>query len=106
MSTLIVTLRTGEEKTIQARDGRSVMEAIRDSGIDEIMAICGGGCSCATCHVFVDPAFADRTSPLSPDESDLLDCSDHRNDQSRLSCQIRMSPELEGLRVTIAPEDD
>lgn len=106
MSTLIVTLRTGEEKIIQARDGRSVMEAIRDSGIDEIMAICGGGCSCATCHVFVDPAFTNRTSPLGPDESDLLDCSDHRNDQSRLSCQIRMSPELDGLRVTIAPEDD
>lgn len=106
MSTLIVTLRTGEEKIIQARDGRSVMEAIRDSGVDEIMAICGGGCSCATCHVFVDPAFADRTSPIGADESDLLDCSDHRNDQSRLSCQIRMSPELEGLRVTIAPEDD
>jgi 2Fe-2S ferredoxin len=105
VSTLIVTLRTGDEKTIQARDGRSVMEAIRDSGVDEIMAICGGCCSCATCHVYVDPAFAELTPPLGSDESDLLDCSDHRADGSRLSCQIRMRPELDGLRVTIAPED-
>lgn len=105
MSTLVVTLRTGDEKVIQARDGRSVMEAIRDSGVDEIMAICGGCCSCATCHVYVDESFADRVSSPSGDEDDLLECSDHKTDRSRLSCQIRMSPELDGLRVTIAPED-
>lgn len=81
------------------------MEAIRDAGIDELLALCGGCCSCATCHVHVDPAFADRLPPMSEDESDLLDSSDHRRETSRLSCQVPLTDALAGLRVTIAPED-
>ena len=105
MPKLIVINREGEETAVEADSGNSVMEAIRDNGFDELLALCGGCCSCATCHVFVDPAFHGKLSPMSEDESDLLDSSDHRNDNSRLSCQIVMSDDLDGLKVTIAPED-
>jgi 2Fe-2S ferredoxin len=81
------------------------MEAIRNAGIDELLALCGGVCSCATCHVHVDPEFAGALPPLSDDEDALLDGCDHRNEHSRLSCQIRMNEQLAGLRVTIAEED-
>ncbi|HEX4848343.1 MAG TPA: 2Fe-2S iron-sulfur cluster-binding protein [Novosphingobium sp.] len=105
MPKLVVVNRAGEEKEIEASAGVSVMEAIRDNGFDELLALCGGCCSCATCHVYVDPAFADKVTPLSEDENDLLDSTDHRTDHSRLSCQLEISDALDGLKVTIAPED-
>ncbi len=105
MAELIVTTREGETQTFEVTDGLSVMEGIREHGVDELLALCGGCCSCATCHVYVDPAFADRLPPMTEDENDLLDGSTHRDDRSRLSCQIAMSDALAGLRVTIAPED-
>ena len=105
MPKLIVVTREGEESTVNGEAGLSVMEVIRDNGIDELLALCGGCCSCATCHVHVDPAFADRLPAMSEDENDLLDSSDHRNETSRLSCQIQLTAELDGLKVTIAPED-
>ncbi|MFA7595428.1 MAG: 2Fe-2S iron-sulfur cluster-binding protein [Novosphingobium sp.] len=105
MAKLIVVNREGEEKVIDVDGGISVMEAIRDNGYDELLALCGGCCSCATCHVYVDPSFADKLPSMSGDEDDLLDSSDHRNETSRLSCQIHMSADLDGLKVTIAPED-
>ncbi len=105
MPKLVVVNRAGEEKEIQASAGVSVMEAIRDAGIDEMLALCGGCCSCATCHVHVDPAFVDRIKPMSEDENDLLDSTDHRNETSRLSCQIELTDALDGLKVAIAPED-
>jgi 2Fe-2S ferredoxin len=105
MPSIVVTTRTGEAHQVQADAGVSVMEAIRDSGIDELLALCGGCCSCATCHVYVDGSFADRLQPMSEDENDLLDSSSHRNECSRLSCQIPCTPDLDGLAVTIAPED-
>jgi 2Fe-2S ferredoxin len=105
MPKLIVVTREGVESTLEGEAGLSVMEVIRDNGIDELLALCGGCCSCATCHVHVDPAFADKLPAMSEDESDLLDSSDHRNETSRLSCQIQFSAALDGLKVTIAPED-
>ena len=105
MPKLVVVNRAGEEKEVDAASGVSVMEAIRDNGFDELLALCGGCCSCATCHVYVDPAFADKVTPLSEDENDLLDSTDHRQSNSRLSCQLQMSDDLSGLKVTIAPED-
>ena len=105
MPKLVVVSRTGEEKTVDAAEGVSVMEAIRDNGFDELLALCGGCCSCATCHVYVDPAFAGIVAPRGEDEHDLLDSTDHRQDNSRLSCQLQMTGALDGLRVTIAPED-
>ena len=105
MPRLIVTTRAGETSEIEVADGLTVMEAIRDNGFDELLALCGGCCSCATCHVHVDPAFADRLPPMSEDEDDLLESSDHRVATSRLSCQIPFGAGLDGLKVTIAPED-
>ena len=105
MPKLVVVNRAGEEKEVDAASGVSVMEAIRDNGFDELLALCGGCCSCATCHVYVDPAFAEKVTPLSEDENDLLDSTDHRQGNSRLSCQLQMSDDLSGLKVTIAPED-
>jgi 2Fe-2S ferredoxin len=105
MPQLIVTTREGEERTLDFPTGLTVMEVIRDAGIHELMALCGGSCSCATCHVYVNPAFVSALPPISSDENDLLDGSTHRQATSRLSCQIKLSASLDGLRVTIAPED-
>lgn len=105
MPRLFIVTRDGAEREVEARAGWSVMENIRDNGLDELLALCGGCCSCATCHVYVDPDWFGRLGPRGPDEDDLLDTSDHRIETSRLSCQILFSDELDGLRVTIAPED-
>lgn len=105
MPILNVTTREGDEITVEGVTGRSAMEAIRDHGIDELMALCGGCCSCATCHVIVDPAFAHLLPMMGEDEDELLDSSAFREPTSRLSCQIRMKDELSGLKLTIAPED-
>lgn len=105
MPNLIVVTREGEETVVEAQKGLSVMELIRDAGIDELLALCGGCCSCATCHVHIDPAFADKLPKMSADEDDLLDSSDNRVATSRLSCQIAFEASLDGMRVTIAPED-
>jgi 2Fe-2S ferredoxin len=105
MPKLIVVNRAGEEQAIEGDDGLSVMEVIRDAGFDELLALCGGCCSCATCHVYVDGAFAETLPAMSEDENDLLDSSDHRNETSRLSCQIFLNDTTDGLKVTIAPED-
>src|SRR6187402_3557157 len=87
MPELRVVTRDGTEHIVAADDDVSVMEAIRDAGIDELLAICGGCLSCATCHVYVDPAFTERLAPISEDENDLLDSADNRRPESRLSCQ-------------------
>ena len=103
MVQIIIADRNGSERPIEAEAGLSLMEAIRDSGLDELLALCCGCCSCATCHVFIEP---DAAMPaMSEDENDLLDSSDHRSDRSRLSCQIPLTAEMDGLRVTIAPEN-
>lgn len=106
MPKLVIVNREGEETTVEAESGISVMENIRDNGFDELLALCGGSCSCATCHVFVDEAWTGKVGgPSSEDESDLLDSSDYRRTESRLSCQIDMADDLDGLKVEIAPED-
>lgn len=105
MPKLVVTNREGATSEIDVDDGLTVMEAIRDNGFDELLALCGGCCSCATCHIHVDPAFADKLPTMSEDEDDLLESSDHRLPTSRLSCQIPFGAALDGLHVTIAPED-
>ena len=105
MPKLVVVARDGQEKAVDGDVGLSVMEVIRDNGFDELLALCGGCCSCATCHVHVDADWLPKLSAMSEDENDLLESSDHRNEQSRLSCQIPFTQDLDGLRVTIAPED-
>ena len=105
MPQITVVNQSGEESSVEAAVGRTLMEVIRDSGFDELLALCGGCCSCATCHVHVDPAFKDKLPRMSDDENDLLDSSDHRNEYSRLSCQIPVTDAIEGMKVTIAQED-
>ena len=104
MTKLVVVDLKGTETAVDGADGLSVMEVIRENGFDELVAMCGGGCACATCHIYVDPAFAALLPPVGLDEDALLDSSEHRRDTSRLSCQIPFRAELDGLRVTIAPE--
>jgi len=104
MPRIIVTTRSGEERTVEAANGRCLMEELRAGGIDEIQAVCGGCGACCTCHVFVA---ADRLAglpPMSEQEDALLDSSDSRNERSRLACQIPVTDALDGLRVTVAPE--
>ncbi|MCW3846068.1 2Fe-2S iron-sulfur cluster-binding protein [Sphingomonas sp. LB-2] len=105
MPKLIVVTREGEEREVMGEAGLSVMEVIRENGFDELLALCGGCCSCATCHVHIDPEFAAKLKPMSEDENDLLESSAGRDAYSRLSCQILFSDALDGLKVTIAEED-
>lgn len=104
MPQLTVTDRSGDQRVIEAAPGLSVMEIVRDAGLDELLALCGGGCSCATCHVYVDGASAGMLPPMGEDEDDLLDSSSHRESGSRLSCQLIFTSGLHGLRIRIAPE--
>ena len=104
MTKIFVTSRDGDEVEIDAQNSLTLMEVIRDEGL-ELEALCGGCLSCATCHVYVDPGFRDKVDPMSEDEDVLLEETEHRNSEtSRLSCQIRITDQLEGLKVTVAPE--
>lgn len=105
MITLHIKTRAGAAREIRVKPAGSLMEAIRDNGFDELLASCGGCCSCATCHVIVDVDSSATLPALSPDEDTLLDGSDHREGSSRLSCQIPLSDALDGLKLRIAPAD-
>ena len=105
MPKLTVTTRSGVKRTVEVETGRSLMEVLRDNGFDDIPALCGGCCSCATCHVYIESAFTERLPPMSDDERDLLDSSEHRTAHSRLSCQVPFTDTLDGLCVIIAPGD-
>lgn len=103
MVQIFITDREGVERLVEAEVGVSLMEAIRDIGFDELEALCGGCCSCATCHVYVDPADAAALPAMGDDENDLLDSGEFRTLASRLSCQIPLTTDVISLRVTIAP---
>ena len=91
---------TGESTTIEVAVGTTVMENAVRNGIDGIVAECGGACMCATCHVYVDPAFLDRLAPIGEEQEEMLGSTfAERKPNSRLSCQIEMKPEYEGLIV-------
>ena len=105
MPQITVVDQAGAERAIEAPLGRTLMEVIRDNGFDELLALCGGCCSCATCHVHIAPDFMAKIPAMSEDENDLLDSSDHRQESSRLACQLTISDALDGLRVVIAPAD-
>ena len=100
--TILVTDRAGAEHSLPAEEGWRAMEVIRDWGLD-IKAECGGACACATCHVHVDPAWAAKLLPPGKEEVDMLDGAFDVDDTSRLSCQILLTPELDGLRLRLAP---
>lgn len=104
MALMRVVDRDGLEHEIEARTGLKVMENLRELDYG-VAAICGGMCSCATCHVYVDPAWVDRLPAAMSDERELLSELAHAQDNSRLSCQVEFTPVLAGLRVTIAPDE-
>ena len=95
----------GTEHRIEVEDGLSVMRGAVDNGVPGIDADCGGQCACATCHVFVDEAWLARTGGKGEQEESMLSFAATAQPNSRLSCQIEMTAALDGLRVTIAPED-
>jgi 2Fe-2S ferredoxin len=105
MIRFVIVTHDDVEHTIEAEENRTLMETIRDRGFSELRALCGGCCSCATCHVYVDPAFGPKLPAMSEDEDALLDGADSRRETSRLSCQIHLTEKLDGLKVTIAPHD-
>ena len=105
MSVIHVTNRAGERHAIEGKPGNTVMEILRDADMD-VEAICGGCCSCATCHVIVDDAWADKVGLRSEDEQELVEQTEsYRPSNSRLSCQIKFTDDLDGLSVTVAPPD-
>ena len=85
----------------KADKGLTVMEAAVKHNVPGIDADCGGACACATCHVYVDPAWAERTGSPSPMEESMLDFASEREETSRLSCQIKLTAELDGLAVRV-----
>ena len=97
-----VTDQNGKRHRLEALEGFRVMEIIRDWGLD-INAECGGACACATCHVYVGDDWLDRLHDQQDEEVDMLDAAFMVEDNSRLSCQIIMSEDLDGLEITLAP---
>ncbi len=105
MPTIHVTRRDGSEQAVEAAAGQPLKDALKAAGIEEILALCGGFASCGTCHVHVAESWLDRLPPMRADEEELLGYSDWRQTNSRLACQIPFSEELDGIAVTVAPED-
>ena len=89
----------GQATEVDVTNGDTVMEGATANGIEGIVAECGGGCSCATCHCYVDEAWLDRVGPAGSAEQDMLECVSEPRANSRLSCQIHVSDELDGLIV-------
>jgi 2Fe-2S ferredoxin len=93
--------RDGTPSEVSAAVGDSVMETAIDNDIEGIVAECGGACSCATCHVYVENDWLDKLPPPDSLEDGMLDCVIDRRPNSRLSCQIRVSDEIDGIVVRV-----
>jgi len=91
----------GTEIEVDAEIGASIMNAAVDNGVAGIDADCGGECSCATCHVVIDPAWAGKLGAISDQESSMLDLNPDREERSRLSCQLPMTEALDGMVVNL-----
>lgn len=91
----------GTEHTIDVATGQSAMQAAMSNQVPGILADCGGSCSCATCHVYVDEAWREKLPPPSSSEQDMIDCALHVEQGSRLSCQIELVEGLDGLTLRI-----
>lgn len=103
MPSLIVTDRDGATHEIEAQEGNSLMELIRDAGLP-IEAACGGCAACATCHIYVDSDWVEASGSPDEEEEDMLDLALAVQDNSRLACQVAFVEALDGIRVTLAPE--
>ncbi len=103
MGTVYATDREGVEHVLQAAEGYSLMEVLRDAGLP-VEAICGGQCICSTCHVYVDPTWTGKLEPRAIDEQVMVEDTGHFRDNSRLACQIPYTEALNGIRLALAPE--
>lgn len=91
---------SGIRHEVEVANGMTVMEGARDNGIPGIEADCGGACACSTCHVYIDPSWTERLPPPDPMEEDMLDFAYEPDpDRSRLTCQLKVTDELDGLIV-------
>lgn len=105
MGKIFVVDRAGKQHELRIEVGHNVMEPLRelDNGVE---ALCGGMCSCATCHVYVEPQWHAKLKPAQDDEMELLEETEcFRKGESRLSCQLKFTGDLDGMRLTIAPEE-
>ncbi len=100
MAKIIYTDHDGTERAIEAKNGETVMETAIKNSVPGIDADCGGACACATCHVYVDEAFMDKVGKPEDMEQSMLDFAENVKENSRLSCQITVRDELDGLKVT------
>ena len=104
MPNITYILADGSRKLVDVPNGTSLMQGAVNNGISGIVAECGGSAMCATCHVYVDPDWVARLPPINAVEEEMLDSvASERTDNSRLSCQLSATPELEGLVVTLPP---
>jgi len=101
MPKIVFIEHSGTEHVVDAEVGASVMHAATQHGLPGIIADCGGNCACATCHVYVDAAWRTRTGQPSKTELEMLDCALHLGEGSRLSCQIKMTEELDGIGIRL-----
>jgi len=105
MANIFVVDRAGNEHTLEVDNGLSVMEPLRELD-DGVEALCGGMCSCATCHVFIEAEWFAKLPERQDDELELLEDTEcFQEGHSRLACQVEMSDQLDGMRLTIAPEE-
>lgn len=103
MSKIYVKDREGITQEVNAEEGLTIMEIIRDAGLD-IEAACGGCCACATCHVYVDKEWIEKLPKIEEDEESMLDQAFYVTAESRLGCQIEFSNNYKGIKLTLAPE--
>ena len=100
---ILVTDREGNNHILKGDNNSTLMEIIRDEGVD-IEAACGGCCACATCHVYIDEKWVNKLNPIDDDEESMLDQAFDVKNTSRLSCQINLTDDLDGLMLELAPE--
>ena len=103
MPTITFIDQDGNQREIEAEAGSTVMETAINSDVPGILATCGGSCSCATCHVYVNDSWVDKLPAPELEEMDMLDTAHDLQENSRLSCQIKVTDELDGLIVTTPP---
>lgn len=101
MATVTYVQADGNSHEVELANGTTIMQGALDNMIDGILGDCGGSCSCATCHCYVDAAWVDKIPAASDVEKDLLDCVVDPQDNSRLSCQIVIDDSLDGLVVNL-----
>jgi len=94
-------LHNGTEHVVEGEVGNSAMQTAIDNMVPGIIADCGGNCSCATCHGYVDPAWLDKLAPISESEAAMLDGAMRVEDNSRLTCQISLTAELDGIVIRL-----